>query len=254
MEVLTIRFTKNFKISKYSASFTILQELLGQEQVTDYTSPAYRFTDEGISVGDGLSPETYGFDLERAVYYYKLAVDELIASGDCVPGTALDPTVIRLELNIIEANVSLPLMGAYIEAAYEAAFQDDINHVIVDIVVVEKTFPEIYYDYTMVGNFDLAYGAVSGGAMDAAAFLETYSSDNRSGFSFNWGIDTSIAEIVVDYTDYLGVRHSEIWSFDAISTILNGLMYIENGEEIDVPTVLYAIPNPTEIEFTVNLL
>ncbi|MCK7487236.1 MAG: hypothetical protein MZU97_18290 [Bacillus subtilis] len=73
------------------------------------------------------------------------------------------------------------------------------------MTVVPRDFPGIYYNYMMIGEFDISIGGISGSTLDAASFLDVFSSDNRGGFTLNWGIDTSIAEVPVRYTDAGGV-------------------------------------------------
>lgn len=212
----------------------------------------YRSTDQGVSVGEGLSPSTHGFNFDAAVAYYKLAIDALIADGTYTAGTAADPLEIELAFHIFSGSEAQELMGAYIKTAFEDAFQDDVNHVNIIINVVAKAFPGIYYDYMMIGEFDLSIGGISGSQLDAASFLDTYSSDNRSGFTLNWGIDTSNADIEVIYNDAAGVRHREMWSFDAITSALVGEIYLSEGTEAEVPAAKDFEWTPTSFTFTIE--
>ena len=115
-----------------------------------------------------------------------------------------------------------------------------------------KDFPEIYFDYMMIGEFDLAVGGISGSTMYAGSFLDVFSSDNRSGFTLNWGIDTSIAEIEVIYYDYNNVRHREMWSYDAIASAFGGKEYIVDGEDRRLPNVKNIELTPTTVSFDVE--
>jgi hypothetical protein len=212
----------------------------------------YRSTDQGVSVGEGLSPSTLGYNFDAARAYYLKAVAAGIEAGDIVAGTAAAPTVINIELNNYANSESWDLACEYIKTAYEAAFQDDENHVNVTISIHTKDFPGIYYDYMMIGEFDLSVGGISGSTLDAASFLDTYCSDNRGGFTLNWGIDTSIAEIEVVYNDFEGNRHREMWSFDSITSALNGEVYISEGEETDAPAAKDIEVTPTTVSFTID--
>lgn len=196
----------------------------------------YRYTEQGISVGEGLYPETYGFNFDVAHTLYLSAIEDLIASGDYEAGTSENPTEIIIELNSYSGSESWDLTCAYIKTVFENTFKDDVNHINVIIEIYTKDFPGIYYDYMMVGEFDLSMGGISGSTLCAPSFLDVYCSDNRGGFTLNWGIDTSVAEIIVEYYDSEGIFRSELWSFDAIASVLNGLVYIINGEEADFPT------------------
>jgi ABC-type oligopeptide transport system substrate-binding subunit len=211
----------------------------------------YRSTEQGMSVGEGLSPETFGYNFDASRALYLSAVEDLIASGDIVAGTEANPTVITIELNNYSNSESWDLACGYLKTAFEETFQDTENHVYVEVEIFTKDFPAIYYDYMMIGEFDTSVGGISGSTLDAASFLDTYSSDNRSGFTINWGIDTSVAEIEVVY-ELNGERHREMWAFDAISAILVGEKYIIDGEEAEVPAAKDAVQTPTTVTFTVS--
>jgi ABC-type oligopeptide transport system substrate-binding subunit len=212
----------------------------------------YRSTVQGDTVGEGLSPETYGFNQDAAAAYYRLAIAELIADGVYAPGTAAAPTYIDLQLNIFSGSEAQILFGEYIKATFESTFKDYLNYVYVRISVVPRDFPGIYYNYMMVGEFDLSIGGISGSTLDAASFLDVFSDDNRGGFTLNWGIDTGVAEIPVTYTTADGVRHLEMWSFDAISSALNGEIYLANGAEAEVPAAKSFVYTPTSVTFTID--
>ena len=183
----------------------------------------YRSTPQGVSVGEGLSPSTHGYNADAATAYWLLAIEELLAEGAYTAGAnAFNPTIIELDFNIFSGSQGQVLMGDYIKTQFESLFHDYNNHIKVEITVVPKEFPSIYYDYMMIGEFDLSIGGISGSQLDAASFLDTYSADNRSGFTLNWGIDTSMAEIEVDYVTFDGVRPLDMGSFASIASVLNG--------------------------------
>jgi hypothetical protein len=126
-------------------------------------------------------------------------------------------------------------MFEYLELAFETAFIDSENFIRVNLVGYPKDYPDLYFDYMMTAEFDLAIGGIAGSNMNAASLLDTFSSDNRGGFTVNWGIDTSVANILVEYIDSNGIMHQEYWSFDAISSVLNGEVYIFEGKEAEAP-------------------
>ena len=122
----------------------------------------------------------------------------------------------------------------YIKETFETTFNDTTRHIKV-VINFETRFLR-FIMITHDGDFDLAIGGIKGSTLDAASFLDVYSSDNRGGFTLNWGIDTSVAEIVVEYTpDGEETAIKEIWSFDAIVSALNGEVYVENGQEAERP-------------------
>jgi len=212
----------------------------------------YRLTEQGETVSENLSPSTHGFNADAAVALFKKATAALIADGDLTAGTTTVPTVIELEFNYFTGSDAQVTMFEYIEKSYEEILVDDVNHIELDLVGKAKDFPDIYYDYMMVGNFDLSIGGISGSTLDAASFLDTYSDDNRSGFTLNWGIDTSTANIPVIYNDFQGNRHNEVWSFNAISSVLVGEVYVLNGAEAVVPVAVLEAVTPEGVTFTID--
>ncbi|MDC0559011.1 ABC transporter substrate-binding protein [Candidatus Izimaplasma bacterium] len=221
--------------------------------VTAEDGVPYRNTPQGLSVGEGLSPTTYGYNKDAATALFKQAVAELIAEGVIVPGIDADnPTVITLEFNYFSGSESQVLMFNYIKEASEETFVDDVNFVEVKLEGFAKDFPAIYYDHMMLGEFDLSIGGISGNTLCPSSFLDLFCSDNRSGFFLNWGIDTSVAEIPVVYNTSNGVRYNEIWSLDAIASALNGEVYLIEGEEAELPSAKDIEYTPTTVTFTVD--
>jgi hypothetical protein len=210
----------------------------------------YRETAQGISVGDGLSPSTFGYNADAAVAYWELAIDALVASGAYTPGTAAAYNHIELDFNIFSGSEAQVLMGEYIKAQFETYFTSSEHYIDVKLTVVPKDFPGIYYDYMMTGEFDLSIGGISGSTLDAASFLDVFCDDNRGGFTLNWGIDTSVAEVEVRYFDFGGEYHREMWSFNAITAALNGLVYVQDGEEIDTPSPFINIQSNVAVDAT----
>lgn len=212
----------------------------------------YRATEQGESVGDGLFPTTDGFNKDYAKALFVQAVTDLIANGQIEAGTADAYNVITLELNNYTGSESWDLACGYIQTTFADTFVDDTNFVKVEVEIYAKDFPAIYYDYMMIGEFDMSVGGISGSTLDAAGFLDTYSSDNRSGFTINWGIDTSVADILVEYTDYDGNPVSEIWAYDGIVSALNGEIFIIDGEEAVVPAPQDVVPTFGGVTFSVT--
>jgi ABC-type oligopeptide transport system substrate-binding subunit len=193
---------------------------------------AFRNTPFADLVGEGLSPDTNGFNFDAARALYLQALDELIAAGTYAAGTTANPTIIEISLYIFAGSTAQELFGQYIKSAFEAAFNDTVRNIRVQINYETRPFPGIYFDYMMTGNFDLAIGGISGSTLDAAGFLEVFNSDNRGGFTLNWGIDTNVPEIEVTYTNFDGVLVTEIWSFDALQMALNGPVTVVDGKEV----------------------
>lgn len=197
---------------------------------------AFRETQQGQDVGKGFSPGTYGFNADAARAYWLLALDETIQAGHYSPGTAANPTIIEIELNVFSGSESQVRFGDFIKESFESTFQDAERHIYVEVDVFPRDFPSIYFDYMMTGVFDLSIGGISGSTLDASSFLDVFADDNRSGFTLNWGIDTSSANIIVEYEDAVTEETvREKWSFNALQRALVGTVYVEQGEESVAP-------------------
>src|SRR5690554_2470915 len=201
--------------------------------VDPQTGTAFRQTPQGQALAENLSPDTYGYNPDIAFDYFKTAVAEMIASGQLTPGTAANPRVIELDLSIQAASTSQAQMAEFLKNSIESLFIDEENHVRFDITIDPVAFPDNYYQRGLIGRFDLATGGISGSTLDAASFLEVFTSDNRGGFTLDWGFDTSVANIPVTYTTPQGEeRVNEFWSFDAIVSVLNGPVTVADGVEV----------------------
>lgn len=199
--------------------------------VDPQSGTAFRDTAQGSAIGETLSADTYGYNPDAAQAAFLSAVAAEIAAGRLQRGTSSNPTVIELEVAVQAASTSQQQLGDFVKNLYESLFVDTTNHVKVALTVVPVAFPDIYYTKQLVGEFDLGMGGISGSTLDAAGFLEVFSSDNRGGFTLNWGFDTSVAEIPVTYTLDDELIENEYWSFDAIVTALSGTVEVVNGVE-----------------------
>jgi len=205
-----------------------------------YTGIPYRRTTEGMGVGLDLSPQTYGFNTDVAKAYWDLAIEQLVNDGVYQPGTSENWTIIDLDFYVMNTASEQLAFGQYIKDAFEALFVSNEHYIKVSIHVEPKDFPNIYYDHIMIGEFDLSVGSLSSDPFSLDEFLYVFSSDNRSGLTFNWGTETSLPNILVEYQNEAGETLREYWSFNAIYRVLtgevdimNGMEYIEYVEPID---------------------
>lgn len=186
----------------------------------------YRSTPQGEAVGSDLSPSTFGYNFDAAKAYYEKAITKLVEDG-----VYKDGDEIELEFFFFAGSDAQELLSAYLKDAFESAFTTDKHDITFKFTGSAKEFPGIYYDYMMLAEMDTAVGGISGSTLDAASFLDVFCSDNRGGFTLNWGIDTSVPEITVVYENNDGEYVKELWSFDAITAALNGEVELVDGAE-----------------------
>ena len=143
--------------------------------------------------------ETFGFDYDKAVDYFKSAATKLLADGSYKAGDTIE-----LELCWM-AETQINQYGKDIAKFIEDAFNDEdvcdnkltlkFNNVFVSF------WSDIYYKKMMVGQYDIAYGSITGNFYNPLNFIEVLKSDNSSGFTLNWGPDTNstAAEDLIAY-------------------------------------------------------
>jgi len=190
---------------------------------------SYSATEEhAAAVERLLENTTYGYNVELAREYFRVALDELEASGAYTRGTRENPTVIELEIAWM-----YPQHERNYHNAIKKYFEDAFNHESVSHgqyrlsckFWVGNEWSDVYYDKLMLGQYDLGFGSISGNALNPLNFLSVLSSDQSisGNFTLNWGTDTNDPE-----ADIL-VFEGERWSFDALWTAGNGTALVENG-------------------------
>jgi hypothetical protein len=185
---------------------------------------------------DGKSyADKYGYSKDAAIAYFKKAVQELVKSGDVKEGTADNPTEMKITIWWMYQN-NITNYGDEIASYLTGAFNDaavDGNKV--KLVVEQKAVDvwyNVYYEHLMLGQFDLGFGSISGNAMDPLNFMEVLKSDNSSGFTLNWGSDTS--ELDPDLT-YGG----QSWSFDSLWKAADSGVIVKGGHPLPAVVMTY---------------
>ncbi len=174
---------------------------------------------------DGNS--TYGYDYDRAVLSFKAAVRELAASGAIEKGTKDNPTKIQIHIRWMY-QTDIKEYGEEIGGYFEDAFNNDaVCGGTVKLEVKQEAvtnWSDVYYEYLMKGQYDLGFGAISGNTYNPLNFLEVLRSDSSSGFTLNWGTDTSLV------TEGKPVEYDhKLWSFDALWEAADHGGVVENG-------------------------
>ena len=228
-----------YGFDRYTAAIEVVKTYLPAH--TLFTSTYFLDGSSGLSVRTGAAGaavvENFGGDSngyfpDAALDLFKSAVADAIADGFYTAGTADNYTTIELGLTYASSgNTAAQAMVAELERQYEALLVDDENFVNVDIIVADVAFPGNYYDYMLIANTDLGIGGISGSLLDAPGFLDVFSDDNRSGFTLNWGKDTTSPNIPVSYVNLDGETVYETWGYNALVTALVQKVYVRDGVE-----------------------
>jgi len=202
----------------YSINRKELAETLGATPSNNYFGSAYLSDPEnGVSYNSTEEHKNavasqmegtdgYGYSLELAQQFFKKAADELIAAGSYAAGDTIEIEICwQSETNVKNS-------GQHIEKYLEDAFNSAGTQLTLDIVhYVPANWIDAYYSKMMIGQFDIGLGSVSGNSLNPLNFFEVLKSDNSSGFTLNWGTDTSKVDPSLAY----GGRQ---WSFDSLWT------------------------------------
>lgn len=195
---------------------------------------SYDVTDEHKAAlesywGDDVA-KTYGYSREIAIQCFKAAVEELVASGDIKLGTTENPTKISINMQWMYER-QIQQSGVEIVKYITEAFNNEaVCGGKVKLVVnqaADAVWSDVYYKHLMVGQFDLGFGSISGNTLNPLNFMEVLKSNNSSGFTLNWGPDTSVIDD--EYLDYDGYA----WSFDTLWKAADSGVLLVDGKEVD---------------------
>ena len=192
---------------------------------------AYNQTDAHKEAVKGYA-EDYGYNFDKATDCFRNAVKQLSEQADgIVLGTKENPTIINIEICWMY-QTDKKEYGNDIKAYFERAFNDDSvcgGRVKLDVLQDAVTnWEDVYNERMMKGQFDLGFGAISGNTYNPLNFLEVLKSDNSSGFTLNWGTDTS----VVDPKNPI-VYDGKTWSFDALWEVADHGGIVDGGSKVD---------------------
>ncbi len=173
----------------------------------------------------------YGYNYDKAVNSFKAAVNQLAQSGAIVKGPDKDnPTVIDIDIAWMYQTDPTEY-GEDIKSYFEKAFNDPaVSNGTVKLNVTNSTvtnWEDVYNERMMKGQFDLGFGAISGNTYNPLNFLEVLKSDNSSGFTLNWGTDTSKVDDVHPI-NYKGKK----WSFDGLWEVADHGGIVQDGVKI----------------------
>lgn len=191
---------------------------------------SYSTTDAHAKAVESLLRGTdgYGYNLELARTYFRLALAELEAEGVYRPGTAKNPTVIKLEIAWMYSSQEKSYhneIAQYLEEAFNHESVSGKQYKLEVEFWVGNEWSDVYYNKLMLGQYDLGFGSISGNSQNPLDFLSVLSSDQTisGNFTLNWGTDTNNPD--ADVLVYNGQR----WSFDALYLAANSIAVVDEG-------------------------
>ncbi len=169
--------------------------------------------------GDTLATGGYSEALSKAAF--NEAIKELMAEGK----------VKKKDKLVIDAwwmypshlKNYAPDIEEYVEKAFNESEQAKANELTLDVnSQAVDVWSDVYEKHLQVGKFDLGFGSISGNALDPLNFMEVLKSDNSSGFTLNWGKDTSDLDL-----EYKG----ETWSYNTLWAAVDHGVVMNKGVE-----------------------
>ncbi|MBO4622744.1 MAG: hypothetical protein J5691_02530 [Bacilli bacterium] len=151
---------------------------------------------------DGQYP--LGYNLEIAKGYFADACEEFIANGIYEEGDEIE-IEIAWQTTSQFTNYGDPIIEMWQNAFNAVGANYGLTLKVVNWAGAVWT--DVYYKKMMVGQYDIGFGSISGNSLNPINFLEVLKSDNSSGFTLNWGADTS--EVNLEFNGVL-------WSFDSL--------------------------------------
>ena len=192
-------------------------------------SEAHKKAVEAYQTYDSEGNSTYGYSKDRAILSFRAAVKELVAKypNDIKYGTADKPFVIKIHIRWMyqtdEKEYGEDIAKYFTDAFNDPAVCDGKIKLEVEQAAVTN-WMDVYTEYLMKGQFDLGFGAISGNTYNPLNFLEVLKSDNSSGFTLNWGTDTS----KITRSKPL-IYDNKMWSFDALWAVADHGGVVNDG-------------------------
>ncbi|OQC11485.1 MAG: Bacterial extracellular solute-binding proteins, family 5 Middle [Tenericutes bacterium ADurb.Bin087] len=239
----------------YAINREAIAEARGSRPAQTYLSEAYmidpesgmswRASEEGKAVVADRSPETFGYDKEAAGQLFVQAMNDLVAEGKYVRGTKTNPTVISPQIHFFRTS-QIEAEGRPLAEMIQDAFNSAVEGFKLEFELFTTEDPENTYDAMQFGEFDFAFGTIGGNPLDPVGFMDVCRSDNRSGFTLSWALDTGKAypEGHLAALEFQG----EYYSYDALLESTAGLTIIKDGEVVPAFTfdVLSVTANPDD--------
>lgn len=105
---------------------------------------------------------------------------------------------------------------------------------VVDMPTPAASYMDVY-DKLQNGTFEMGFGGISGNPLDPINFMEVLKSDNSSGFTLNWGVDTS----KINDTDRSPIIYEgQKFSYDALwYAANNGVILDDEAKQVSFTNV-----------------
>lgn len=180
----------------------------------------YNSTEEHKNAVKSLTEgsDGYGYNFEKAKALFKKATDDLIAAGKYKAGDT-----ITLDC-VWQAQSNVTVYGSKIYTYWQKAFEASGSKLKLECKsIIPADWQDAYNKHMKKGQFDIGFGGINGNPLNPLNFLEVLKSDNSSGYTLNWGTDTSKVSNDIVYDN-------KTWSFDALWTASEQGAYVQDGE------------------------
>jgi hypothetical protein len=175
----------------------------------------------------GTSVNNYGFDKSSSQTFFASAITAMLADGTVKKGDKLSINIWWMDAD--QVTQSGEEIAGYMQDAFNTTQLAVDNNLTLTVDNEAVTvWSDVYYKHLMVGQFDLGFGSITGNALDPLNFMEVLKSNNSSGFTLNWGPDTSALDLT-----YNGAT----WSFDNLWAAADHGVVTYKGQEVKSASV-----------------
>lgn len=191
----------------------------------------------------------YGFSLELARKYFRIALLELEEDNKIKPGTLSNPTIIKIEIAWQTTNQVYNYHN-FIKKCLETAFNDESvsggGYKLEIDSWVGSSSSSLYEEKILKGHYDLGFGNIST-TSKYEKLLATISTNTNisNNYGLNYGINTNDV-------NYCCIYNNQRFSYDALYMYLDFLAKVENGKNVDIYTLLNANLTTTNNEIEIK--
>ena len=183
--------------------------------------------------GDTMNTGGYSKALSQAAF--NEAISELFAAGKLKDGDTLDIEcwwMMKYQETKFGDDIATFVADSFDNCTQAKQHKLKVNFINKSVDV----WSDVYTKHLQVGQFDIGFGSISGNPLDPLNFMEVLKSDNSSGFTLNWGADTS----------KLGINYKgEAWSYNTLWAAVDHGVVTYKGEEIKPASLSGADANYT---------